>query len=573
MSAPTTVRRPDLRRPDLRRAPGQQPGPGAAPGGAAASRSRAAAARDAATGLPARLLLAGAGGLLLVLAFPGHHLWAAAAPATALLCLALRGRGMRAGALIGGVFGLTSFVPLLSWSGVYVGAVPWLLLAASQAVFLAVFGAAAAAALRVPGWPVWYAALWVGVEAARGRIPFGGFPWARLAFSQAEAPILRLASLGGAPAVSFAVALAGGLIAAGVVAAVRADRTVRKRALSSVCILLIAAAVTAGPLLIPLPVAGQPRAGAPGSTRVALVQGNVARSGLTRDSPQQVLLNHIAATDQLAADVAAGRQPRPDVVVWPENASDIDLLADPSAGALVTAAVRRLGAPVLVGAILDGSGDADTVDPAVPVRRNAMVVWTTDGPVTGPSGLYVKRLPVPFGEYIPLRSLARKVSSAVDLVPVDMTAGDRVGALRIGPALVGPAICFEVAFDGILRDDVRAGADLLAVPTNNSTFGFTDESVQQLAMSQLRAVEHGRTVLHTSTVGVSAIVTPDGVAHGETSLFTRAVVTGEVPLRTSLTVADRIGAWPEAVLALTGVLAALAGSLAARRGRRRIQVG
>lgn len=576
MSAPTTVRRSGL-----------QPGAGpvrSSPAGASASAAPGAPVRAAGgnrlhSGLPARLLVAVAGGLLLVPAFPGHNHWIAAAPATALLCLALRGRGMRSGALVGAAFGLASFIPLLSWSGVYVGAVPWLLLAASQAAFLAVFGAVATAALRVPGWPVWYAALWVAVEAARGRVPFGGFPWARLAFSQAEAPTVALASLGGAPALSFAVALAGGLLAAAVVVVTRradgdrTDRSARTRALASIACLGLAVAVTAGPLLIPRPTAGQSRGGGPTSIRVALVQGNVARSGLTRDSPEQVLLNHIAATDQLAADIAAGRQPRPDVVLWPEDASDIDPLTGSAAGAALTAVVRRVGAPVVVGAILDGSGNADTVDPAVPVRRNAMIVWTAAGPVSGPSGLYVKRLPVPFGEYIPFRSLARKVSSAVDLVPVDMTAGDRIGALRVGPAVVGPAICFEVAFDGILRDGVRAGADVLAVPTNNSTFGYTDESVQQLAMSQIRAVEHGRSVLHASTVGVSAIVTPDGVAHGRTSLFTRAVVTGQVPLRTSLTVADRVGAWPEAVVSAIGVMAAGLGVVVARRVRTRRSTG
>ena len=574
MSAPTTVRRSDL--PQDRAGRGPRRRAGRVPGGQGAVAAGAGRGVDAGrlsrvTGLPARLLLAVAAGLLLVLAFPGHDSWFVAAPATALLCLALRGRGARSGALLGAAFGLASFIPLLGWSGIYVGPVPWLLLAVSQAAFLAVFGAVAAAALRVPGWPVWYAALWVAVEAARGRVPFGGFPWARLAFSQADAPTLATASLGGAPAVTFVVALAGGLLAAAVVALARADRGTRARVAVAGACLAGAVAVTAGPLLIPRPTAGQARAGGPTSVRVALVQGNVARSGLTRDSPEQVLLNHIAATNQLAADIAAGRQQRPDLVLWPENASDIDLLADGAAGGVVTAAARRVGAPIVVGAILDGSGDADTVDPDVPVHRNAMIVWTPDGPVSGPAGLYVKRLPVPFGEYIPLRSLARRVSSAVDLVPVDMTAGKRVGALRVGPAVVGPAICFEVAFDGILRDDVRAGADLLAVPTNNSTFGFTDESVQQLAMSRLRAVEHGRSVLHASTVGVSAIITPDGVAHGETSLFTRAVVTGQVPLRTTETVADRVGAWPEAIVSLVGLLAAVAGVAAARRGRRRVR--
>jgi len=541
------------------------PGPGH-PGSRLSRRARS---------LPARLLLAVAAGLLLTRAFPGHDQWALAAPATALLALSLKGSSARAGAITGLAFGLAAFVPLLSWSGVYVGQGPWLLLALSQAAFVVVFGALAAPALRLRAWPLWYAALWVAVEAARGRVPFGGFPWARLAFSQADAPTLALASLGGAPLVTFAVALAGGLLAAAVLAltgpardAARRGPGPARRAAGALACVGLAAAVTAGPLLVPRPTAGQSRDGGPTSIRVALVQGDVKR-GLTRDSPEQVLRNHVAATDQLAADIDAGRTPRPDVVLWPEDSSDLDPLVQPLARALVSGAVRRVGAPIVVGAILDGSGDADVVEPGQPVRRNAMVVWTAAGPVAGPDGLYVKRRIVPFGEYIPFRSLARRVSSAVDLVSVDMTPGDRVGALHAGPAVLGPAICFEVAFDGVLRDGVRAGADLLAVPTNNSTFGYTDESVQQLAMSRLRAVEHGRAVLHASTVGVSAIVTPDGVAHGRTALFTRAVVTGEVPLRTSVTVSDRVGAWPEAALSVVGVLAGLAGVILGARRRRR----
>lgn len=562
------------------RAPGHlsPPGDGAVPSVATVlGDAREVVSRPArlATSAPGRLVLAALAGVVLTRAFPGYDHWALAAPATGLLALALRGRGARAGALTGLLFGLTAFVPLLSWSGVYVGQGPWLLLAASQAAFMVVFGALAAPALRLPAWPLWYAGLWVAVEAARDRVPFGGFPWARLAFSQAEAPTLGLASLGGAPLVTFAVALAGGLLAAAVTALAgpavnavrRRFRPVRRATAAAVCVGL-AAAVTAGPLLVPRPTAGQSRDGGPTTVRVALVQGDVKR-GLTRDSPEQVLRNHVAATDQLAADIDAGRQPRPDVVLWPEDSSDLDPLVQPLARALVSGAVQRVGAPVVVGAILDGSGDADVVDPGRPVRRNAMVVWTAAGPLAGPDGIYVKRLIVPFGEYIPVRSLARRVSSAVDLVNVDMTPGTRVGALRVGPAVVGPAICFEVAFDGVLRDGVRAGADVLAVPTNNSTFGFTDESVQQLAMSQVRAVEHGRAVLHASTVGVSAIVTPDGVAHGRTQLFTRAVVTGEVPLRTSITVSDRVGAWPEGALSTVGILAAALGGILGSRRRRR----
>ncbi|MEX5721305.1 apolipoprotein N-acyltransferase, partial [Geodermatophilus sp. WL48A] len=159
-----------------------------------------------------RTALAAAGGLLLLLAFPGYSLTPMAVLGTAALALAVHGQRARAGAWLGLVFGLAFFVPLLSWSGVYVGAFPWLALAGSQAAFLALLGAATAATSRLPLWPLWTAALWVADEALRGRVPFGGFPWGRLGFSQTDGPFLALAAYGGVPLVGFAVALTGALL-------------------------------------------------------------------------------------------------------------------------------------------------------------------------------------------------------------------------------------------------------------------------------------------------------------------------------------------------------------------------
>ena len=251
--------------------------------------------------------------------------------------------------------------------------------------------------------------------------------------------------------------------------------------------------------------------------------------------------------------MAAGTLPRPDAVIWPENASDLDPFNDARAASLVEAAVKDVGVPVLVGAVLD-----DDRDPRHYVQ-NAGIVWD---PVTGPGERYVKRHPVPFGEYLPFRSVVTKLVGRFALVPRDFRHGTKVGVLTLGPARIGDVICFEIAYDGIVRDAVTAGGRVIVVQTNNATYGRTGESEQQLAMSRLRAVEHGRSVLVVATSGISAVVAPDGTVVDRSKEFTRDLLVAEVPLRGSLTLADRLGAWPELLASLLGLAWALG---AARR--------
>jgi apolipoprotein N-acyltransferase len=479
-------------------------------------------------------MLAVAGGLLGVGAFPRFGVWPLAFLSVALLSVSVDRRRCRTGAWLGFLYGLAFFVPVISWTGIYVGPVPWLILAAAEAGYCAGMGAALAALQRFRAAPLWIAAAWVLQEAVRDRTPFGGFPWARLAFSQAESPLRWFAALGGAPLVTFMVALGGG----GLAIALR-NLTWRGVAIG---VSAVVATVLVGALI------GWPLRPAPDrdgrTATIALVQGNVPDIGLAfEDRPEQVLQNHIAETTRLASEIKSGTVAKPSLIVWPEDSSDVDPLADPDAYTEINNVVRAVGIPILVGAILEGPGPNH--------RRNVGILWS---PTTGPGSIYTKRHPVPFGEYIPLRSIARLVSSDVNLVTQDMVAGKGTGLVTGGPFPIGDVICFEVAYDDLVRSSVRAGAQLVVVQTNDATFGHSAETYQQLAMGQLRAVENGRAVVQVSTTGVSAVIGPDGsIRQHSGALYTPDVIVASVPLRTSETLATRLGDLPEYLFVLIAI--------------------
>jgi apolipoprotein N-acyltransferase len=489
-----------------------------------------------------RIGAAAAGGAVLGLAFPPFELPVPLLPVgVALLVLAARGARTRIGALTGFVGGLVFFLVLLRWLTV-IGVDAWIGLSIVCAGFFALIGAGTALVTRLPWWPLWIAALWVGVEALRDRVPFGGFPWGRLAFGDETFTFTPLAALAGAPLVTFATALAGALLA-------YAALNVRERRLPAVAALVGVLAIPLAALVVPTPTEGEP-------VTVALVQGNVPRSGLDFLGQRQAVLdNHVEATKQLAADVDAGRVPAPDLVIWPENASDIDPFRDASARALIDEAVQAVGVPVLVGVVI--------ATPDGEERLNTGYVWD---PVTGPGERYVKRHPVPFGEYVPFRDQLERWVSRLERVPRDYRAGDEPGVLEVGPATLGVVICFEVAYDEVVRDAVRGGGQAIVVQTNNATYGRTGQPDQQALMSRIRAVEHGRPVLAAATSGISQVVAADGTVVVATEEFVQEVVVETVELRTARTLATRVGAWPELALAIVALLAVAVAVRLRRRG-------
>ncbi|MFE6819153.1 apolipoprotein N-acyltransferase [Streptomyces sp. NPDC057677] len=546
-------------------------------------------------------------GLLLYLSFPPRPLWWLALPAFALLGWSLRGRRLRAGFGLGYLAGLGFLLPLLVWTGEEVGPGPWLALAAVEALFVALAGLGIAAVSRLPWWPFFAAGVWILSEAVRARVPFGGFPWGKIAFGQADGMFLPLAAVGGTPVLGFAVALcgfglyeayrqiqarraagtetgtvrdedtgtggdtrtgtgagagnevgtgaeggtdteAGGVVPArtpatgtpartGTATGIEAAGGARPRTLPR-------GPLVAAALAVLVPVAGALAAlplvddsAEDGTATVAAVQGNVPRLGLDFNSQRRAVLdNHVARTRELAEDVKAGRAPQPDFVLWPENSSDIDPYANADAAEVIDGAVRAIGVPTVIGAV---------IAPETGKLRNTLIEWDPD---RGPVATYDKRHVQPFGEYIPMRSLVRVFNSNVDRVSRDFGAGTKVGVFDLAGTKVGLATCYEAAFDWAVRDTVTHGAQLISVPSNNATFGRSEMTYQQLAMSRVRAVEHSRAVVVPVTSGVSAVIRPDGEIVAETKMFTPDVLVEKVPLRSSLTPATRMGTLPEAFL-------------------------
>ncbi|MFH9467861.1 apolipoprotein N-acyltransferase [Streptomyces clavifer] len=496
-------------------------------------------------------------GLLLYASFPPRPLWWLVLPGFALLGWVLSARRLRTGFGLGLLAGLGFMLPLLHWTGEEVGPVPWLALAFAEALFIAVGCVGIAAVSRLAYWPVWAAAVWVLDEAVRARVPFGGFPWGKIAFGQADSMFLPLAALGGTPLLSFAVVLCG----FGLLEALRQVRRYRSTGTVPRAAVVAAAVTVAVPVvaaLAALPLVDD--SAEDGTATVAAIQGNVPRLGLDFNSQRRAVLdNHADRTEQLARDVKAGKVAQPDFVLWPENSSDLDPYRNPDAREAIDRAVRAIGVPTVIGAVLA---------PDTGALRNTLIEWDPDN---GPVDTYDKRHIQPFGEYMPMRSFVRIFSKDVDRVQRDFGSGSKVGVFDLAGTRVGLVTCYEAAFDDAVRDTVKDGGQLIAVPSNNATFGRSEMTYQQLAMSQVRAVEHGRSVVVPVTSGVSAVIRPDGTIVQKTEMFTPDALVDEVPLRSSLTPATRLGTLPEGVLALLAVAGlgwVAVRSVRARKGRR-----
>ncbi|WP_235030827.1 apolipoprotein N-acyltransferase [Nonomuraea solani] len=497
--------------------------------------------------LLARLVAGAAGALALFAAFPPLDWWLCAPLGIGLIVASLYRARPRRAAWIGYLTAVVFLLPTLAWVRT-IGDDVWIMLVATESVFYAVLAALAALVFRLPAWPLWFGALWVAMEWARGLVPVGGFPWARVAFSQGESLFTPYAALGGAPLVSFAVALCGALLA---YAALTFRPALGPRALGLSVALPVALA-----LAVPVLGLAVPRAGDEGRTvNVGIVQGNVPGRGMYAlgDEPAVVLKNHANETKRLAQAVREGKLPKPDVVVLPENSTDIDPYRDEIARQIIQDSVTDVGVPTLVGAVVSIGTEE---------RATRSLVWD---PVTGAGDYYDKQRLVPFGEYTPFKEIVLALWERAGLVGRQSVPGDKPGDLKLGPVTVGAVNCYEVAYDDTVRDTVRAGGTPIVVQTNNASYALSNLPTQQLAMSKLRAVEHNRAVVTAATTGISAYVTPDGKVSWQTRELVADMNVVKVPVRTRETIATKVGALPEWALILMGAAAA---GVAAWQGRR-----
>lgn len=489
--------------------------------------------RAAARPIPLRgaIVLAAVGGWLTNLAFPDRGWWPLAYFGIAVLLFALGGTRPRRAAGTGLVWGLCFFLPHVSWAVQATGSVlPWFALSLFQAAYVAAFGllwAQAQQAAWVRRHPAVQAAtaavVWVAVEQLRGSWPFGGFPWGYLAFSQTDAPALRLAPYGGEILVSAFVVLVAALLTTSL------QQPLLGRRVSALLTATGAVAVALGPGLLPVHAEQES-----GRLRVGAVQGDVPTQGAHwAEQARQVTANHARGTERL---LAASGPDQLDLVLWPESAADIDPRVDAAQAALVDAAAAAADAPLLLGTQRFPDGQD--------LRFNEMVVWQAG---QGARSAYAKQHPVPFGEYVPYRDFFRQLTPLVDRITTDMVAGTAPALTAIPierlrrdvPVVTG--ICFEVAYADIIREAVLLGGELIVIPTNNASFGRSQESTQQLAMSRFRAAEHARATVQISTVGVSAMISPDGSVAERTGLFTAEELVATLPLRTTITPAARVG--------------------------------
>ena len=433
------------------------------------------------------LLLSAFSGLLLSAAFEPISLWWVAPIALALEMFTLSQSERKYLSVL--AFALTFNLVLLHWTSTYVGSVPWVILAAGLSLLY--LPLVAVKRLGIASFPL----IFIVLEEIRNRFPFQGFGWARIAYSQADAPYAKIAAHGGA------VALSAITVLIGLVLFFLFQKQLRILILLPLLIVLV-------PFNVQI-----------NQTQQALmIQGNVPKLGLDFNSrAKEVFFNHVKETD-----IALKENRKVDFILWPENSVDVDPFRNPE----VFDALNTYEVPLIVGAIV---GRANEI-------LNTSILWTKAS-----QHVYIKQHLTPFGEYIPLRSLASKISPFVDDVR-DFSPGNESTIFTVDKAQIAPVICYELLDDQILEKAAQS-SNLLAVQTNSATFGDSAQSAQQLQITRIRAIEHSRNILSVSTTGYSAVIDYKGKVLQKSDMGAAQHLYAEIGLISSTSPRDKYGDW------------------------------
>ena len=499
-------------------------------------------------------IIAAVAGLALYASFPPLGWWWLSVPALALYMSRIdEARAPRA-LTVTFVFGMSFWIPLIDWIPLAVGTrPPWFVLAFVQTLFLMAW-ALFARWTQLWAWArgpimqaLFYALTWAGVDAARSRWPWSGFPWGSVALPQVDSSLGRLAPYGGTTLITAVVVFLAVLVRRA--CAARDASVVREHWFSRPALALIVAGAFIAPLAVTLPNQAEN-----GMLRIGVVQGDIALPGAQAYSREgEVTDNNVRASLELASSPELAHDPI-DLAIWGEGSVDRDPLAFPAIGQAVDRAATALDAPILIG--YTNLNERDRV-------KNWLAVWE---PGTGmdESARYSKHVPVPFGEFIPFRDFIASFATEVAQSSRDMEAGNEPPLMTIEardgrsvPLAVG--ICFEAAYPLVIGDGVTRGGQAIIVPSNNYHFRSSGESAQQGQLLRMRAMEYSRSAVQASTTGHSYVIRPDGSIMESTGTEQAATLAADIPLRSSLTVTARAGERvPGAVMAATFVINALA---------------
>ncbi|HEX2052460.1 MAG TPA: apolipoprotein N-acyltransferase [Actinomycetota bacterium] len=493
--------------------------------------------------LPAGLLAGAISGGLLFLAFPPADLWFLAPVALIPLALHFAVGRMGSVAAAGVAFGLVFNGLLLYWIRLF-GPAPYVALTIVQTLWIVV--ALVVGVLvrdRIPA-KVRFLALplvFLLQEFARSRIPWEGFGWGGLGYTQHDNRLaLRLAAYTGVWGLSFLVGLANSLLAESILS----YRSRHQFGLVATAL----AGMALFPAVLPVPTPDGP------AVKVAMIQGNVPEDTLDPNADDDIVVaNHVRLTEEVAGT-------NPDLVVWPEGAFDRDPLLRSDYRQTLVESVRRTDAHFLVGAILGTGVQGDL--------RNSSLLLDPQGEV---QDIYTKQRLVPFGEWVPLRSFLQPLVPDVGRIPFDQNPGKESTVFELPQGSFAALICYESTYPDLVRTFVREGARMLVVSANFSSFDHSAASAQHIAFTQMRAAEQRMWVAHASISGISAVVDPAGRVLQQTGLFEPATLVPTLPMATTTTPYARLGDWVPAAAALTVAAALLAPAF--RIGRRREAAG